>query len=59
MLLTDMLCTFVEMSGTPKHVSAEDVELFRQACHMLRQVSNFHFIHFFAILTINATITLL
>jgi len=42
LLLMDILHAFLVVSGTPKHVNAEDVELFRQACHMSRQVSNFH-----------------
>ena len=42
LLLMRILHAFLVVSGTPKHVNAEDVELFRQACHMSRQVSNFH-----------------
>ena len=38
LLPTVILVAFVDTSGTPKHVSAEDVELFRQACHISRQV---------------------
>jgi len=30
---------FTDASGAPKHVSAEDIELFRQACNITRQVS--------------------
>jgi len=37
-LLSDYLLAFAAMSGTPKHVSAEDIELFRQACNITRQV---------------------
>jgi len=45
LLPTVILVAFVDTSGTPKHVSAEDVELFRQACHISRQVFDFH-LHF-------------
>ena len=35
-----MQCSTVgaDVSGTPKHVTAEDIELFRQACNITRQV---------------------
>jgi len=42
--ILSLLLAFVDTSGTPKHVSAEDVELFRQACHISRQVFNFHYV---------------
>jgi len=32
------LLQLTDTSGGPKHVSAEDLELFRQACNITRQV---------------------
>jgi len=31
----------VDAGGAPKHVGAEDIELFRQACNITRQVISF------------------
>ena len=42
------VCLFVvDAGGAPKHVSAEDIELFRQACNITRQVSMFDMLSVF------------